>query len=168
MRKLLVFLSLVAVARAACDSRPGIQPDRVVPPSSRFSVHQIDLVPGDGATLAYGQPGKVLVQYTVKSDLQLPPIGYPGPIPPGAGMAAVYTMTSCLSTDGATCLADGAGHTVSGDGSSWNSVALRDAFRGRVDQTGFMIHQLTMTRPGGFSTGEVVAREVGPVHWHFE
>jgi hypothetical protein len=167
---LFVFLSLIAATCAACDSKPGTQPDRVLPPPSRFSVHQMDSVPGDGATLAYGQAGKVLVQYTVQSGLQVPPIAYPGPInlPPEVRVPAVYTVTSCLSTDGATCLADGPGHTVVGDGSVWNSVALSDAFRGRVDQTGYIIHQLTMSRGGAYTTNEVVAREIGRVRWHFE
>jgi hypothetical protein len=169
-RTLVIFMSLIAAASAACDSKPGIQPDQASPPSSRFSVHQIDSVPGDGGTLAYGQPGRVQVAYTVQSDLHMPPIGYHGPInlPPEAVNPPVYTVTSCLSTDGATCLADGAGHTVAGDGSVWNSIALSDAFRGRVAQTGFMIHQLTMTRSGGYSSGEVVAREVNQVRWHFQ
>jgi hypothetical protein len=168
-RTLFVFLSLFAVASVACDYKPGTQPDQVAAPSSRFTVHQIASDPGDGATLAYGQPGKVEVQYTVRSDFRLPPTNYGSiPLPPEAMMPPVYTVTSCLSTDGATCLADGSGRTVAGDGSVWNSVALSDAFRGRVDQTGFMIHQLTMTRPGGFSSGEVVAREVGRVRWHFQ
>jgi hypothetical protein len=169
-RTLLVFLSLVAVASAACDYKPGTQPDQVAPPPSRFSVHQIASDPGDGATLAYGQPGKVEVQYTVRSDFRQPPTDRGSiALPPEAMMPPVYTVTSCLSTDGATCLADGSGHTVGGDGSVWNSVALSDTFRGRVDQTGFMIHQLTMTRPGRFSSGsEVVAREVGRVQWHFQ
>jgi hypothetical protein len=165
-----VFLSLIAAACAACESKPGPQPGPVPPPPPRFSVHQIDSVPGDGGTLTYGQPGKVLVQYTVQSGLQVPPIAYPGPInlPPEVRVPAVYTVTSCLSTDGATCLADGPGHTVVGDGSVWNTVVLSEAFRGRVDQTGYMIHQLTMTRPGVTSTSEVVARDVGRVRWHFQ
>jgi len=169
-RTLFVFLSLVAVTSAACDFKPGTQPDQVSAPPSRFSVHQIASEPGDGGTLAYGQPGKVQVQYTVQPGLQVPTIPYHGSInlPPEAMVPPVYTLTSCLSTDGATCLADGSGRTVAGDGSVWNSVALSDTFRGRVDQTGFMIHQLTMTRPGGFASGEVVAREVGRVHWHFQ
>ena len=171
---LFVFLSLIAAACVACDSKPGTQPDRVLPPPSRFSVHQMDSVPGDGGTLAYGQAGKVLVQYTVQTGLQLPPPNGPygpyGPIhlPPEAMVPPVYTVTSCLSADGASCLTDGPGHTVTGDGSVWNSLALSDTFRGRVDQTGYMIHQLTMTRPGAFSTSEVVAREVGRVRWHFQ
>jgi hypothetical protein len=170
-RTLFVFLPLIAAACVACDSKPGTQPDPP-PPPSRFSVHQIDSAPGDGATLAYGQLGKVLVQYTVQSGFQVPPPPYGpyGPInlPPEARMPTVYQVVSCLSTDGATCVTDGPRQTVVGDGSVWNSVGLSETFRGRVDQTGFMIHELTAMRPGTLSTSEVVAREVGRVRWHFQ
>jgi hypothetical protein len=165
---LIVFLSLIAAACVACDSKPGPGPSPT--PPARFSVHQIDSVPGDGGTLAYGQAGKVLVQYTVQSGLQVPPNGPYGPIhlPPEAMMPIVYRVASCLSADGATCLTDGGGQTVAGDGSVWNSVALNESFRGRLDQTGYMIHELRMTRGGAFQTSEVVAREVGHVRWHFQ
>jgi hypothetical protein len=169
-RPLFVFLSLIAAACVACDSKPGTPPDPP-PPPSRFSVHQIDSTPGDGGMLAYGEAGKVQLQYTVQSGTQVPPPnGYYGPInlPPQANMPAVYEVVSCLSADGGTCLTDGSRHTVVGDGTVWNSLALSESFRGRLSQTGFVIHQLTMTRHGLLTSTKVVAREVGQLRWHFQ
>jgi hypothetical protein len=170
-RKLFVFSLMIGAACVACDSNPHA-PSQIPPPPPppRFSVHQLDSDPGDGGTLAYGQAGKVLVQYTAQSGIQVPQIPFQGStnLPPGLTAPTLYTVTSCLSADGATCLTDEPGRTVDGDGSVWNSVALSETFRGRVDETGFLIHQLTAMHPGVLSTREVVAREVGRVRWHFQ
>jgi hypothetical protein len=131
----IVFLALIATWCAACNAAKSlVPPDGDLVPSSRFSVHQTASIPGDGGMLAYGEPGKVQVQYTVDRSVQRPPIiGYPGvTLPPQATAPVVYQVISCLSTDGATCLISGSSRNVAGDGALWNSLTLSEAFRYRL------------------------------------
>src|SRR5262245_34314208 len=118
-RTLFVFSVLIAAACIACDSKPapGASPT-LVPPPSQFSLHQTDSIPGNDGMLAYGEAGKVQVQYTLRSDIRVPPPGGPyGPItlPPEAMRPPLYRVVSCLSTDGATCVTDAAGQSVASD-----------------------------------------------------
>ena len=165
-----VLLALVAASFVGCDGKSPVGPtppaDTSPPPS--FSVRQMSTLPVDGATLAYGQSGRVEIAYTLQGDEQSPPT-----IPPEeyAQMRQfmprpIYQVMSCLSVDGNKCIVSASVSTIGGsDGAVWNTLALSDIFRGRVDQTAFVVHQLTKTRAG---LSEVVAREVKSLHWHFQ
>ena len=133
-------------------------------------MRQIFTLPVDGATLEYGQPGKVEVAYTLRDDEESPAI------PPGSDYLhvlprqylprTIYQVKSCLSLDGDTCIVSASLSTIDGsDGALWNTLALADTFRGRVDQTAFVVRRLTATRAG---VTDVVAREKKSLHWHFE
>jgi hypothetical protein len=165
-----VLLALVAASCAGCDGKspvsPTPPPDTSAP--SRFSVRQMSTLPVDGATLAYGQSGRVEIAYTLQGDQEPPPTM---PREEYAQMSQfmarpIYQVMSCLSLDGVKCIVNASVSMIGGsDGAVWNTLALSDTFRGRVGQTAYVVHQLTVTRAG---STQVVAREVKSLHWHFQ
>jgi hypothetical protein len=167
--RVVVLLASMATLCAGCDKLSPVHPSSVVPPSQpRASVRQMSTLPDDGATLAYGQPGKVEIAYTLQGDIaSQPPIPREDwtHVPPQYLARPTYQMRSCLSLDGMTCIVSASVSPIGGsDGTVWNTLALSETFRGRVDQTMFVVHQLTVTRSG---VTDVVAREVRSLHWHF-
>lgn len=164
-----VLLALMAALCAGCDKLSPMHPSSVVTSSQpRFSVRQMSTLPDDGATLEYGQPGKVEIAYTLQGgDASQPtmPGGDYMHVPRQYLERPVYQMMSCLSLDGMTCIVSASVSPIGGsDGTVWNTLTLSDTFRGQVDQTMFVVHQLAVTRSG---VTDVVAREVRSLHWHF-
>ena len=165
-----VLLALVAASCAAgCDGKSPLSPAGPTPPETSppaFSVRQKSTLPVDGATLAYGQPGRVEIAYTLRGDETWPPNIPREEYAQLMARRPTYQVMSCLSLDGVKCIVNASVATIGGsDGAVWNTLALSDIFRGQVDQTAFVVHQLTVTRAG---MTEVVAREVKSLHWHFE
>jgi hypothetical protein len=165
--KVIGTLVVIAACSVACESRTAIGPTPTsAAPAASYTVHQASASPSDGATLAYGEQGRVEVAYTMprQPTPSGPPTGYPILMPPQYAPPE-FRVASCLSTDGATCITTSQGSTVSPeDGTVWNTLSLGDSFRGRVSETSFVIHQLTVTRAG---LSHVTARDVTALKWHF-
>ena len=163
------FLALLAAWCAGCDAKSPLNPSPVASaPAPNFTIRQTSAQPGDGETLAYGQSGRVAIAYTLGRRVHQPrpqpdyPIGLPGRIPD----PPQYQVVSCLSTDGLQCIVSASGASVGNPGGEvWNTLALSESFRGQVDQTTFVIHELIATR-AGLNTS-VMAREVKSLQWHF-
>ena len=86
------------------------------------------------------------IAYTLQRDTQspstLPPQDYPIMLPRGFTVVPTYQVISCLSLDAANCVVPASVMTISSsDGAVWNTLALTDIFRGRVDQTPFVVHE---------------------------